>query len=144
MLWRVVLSALRRRMSHKFVPGRSVWPGPGPSAVGALIGANVIANDIAAEVLGSSVTSGSTIDLIATNDSNVLGLSVGVAGSAAVAGLLSLTGNVISNTTVATIVDGSGLRQSLSSINGGQGNFIISDAVDTDNDTITLGRGPWA
>ncbi len=79
--------------------------GTGGIAVGALIAANVITNSVAAEISGSSVTSGSTLSLAAETKSNILGLTVGVAGAGAGAGILSLTAAVITNTTTAAIVN---------------------------------------
>ena len=76
----------------------------GGVAAGALIGANVIANSVISEISGSTVNSGSTLELTATNDSNILGLTVGVASSGIAAGLLSMSGNTITNTTRAAIV----------------------------------------
>src|SRR5208283_1024323 len=79
--------------------------GTGAVAAGALIGANVISNTVSAEISGSTVMSGSTLDLSAQEESTILGFTTGVAASGAGAGLLSLTANVITNTTEAGIVD---------------------------------------
>jgi hypothetical protein len=77
--------------------------GTGAVAVGALIGANVVANTAASDIVSSSVTTGTTLDLYAANDADIMGLSVGVAASGAGAGLVSISANVIANTTRASI-----------------------------------------
>jgi hypothetical protein len=77
--------------------------GTGGIAAGALIGANVITNSVITEISSSTVESGSKLELTSENKSSILGLSVGVAASGAGAGILSLTGNVITNTTRAAI-----------------------------------------
>ena len=92
--------------SQIFSLGISV-AGSGAVAAGALIGANVITSTVAAEISGSTVESGSTLNLAAENKSSILGFTAGVAASGAGAGLLSLSANVIANTTRAVIVNGS-------------------------------------
>ncbi|MBU4319151.1 MAG: DUF4347 domain-containing protein, partial [Proteobacteria bacterium] len=87
--------------------------GSGAVAVGALIGANVIANTVTAEIAGSTVSSHSTLDLSAFNDADILGLTVGVAASGTGAGLLSLSANVITNTTRAAISGQNDIRSDI-------------------------------
>ena len=79
--------------------------GTGGVAVGALIGANVITNAVAAEISGSTVNAGSTLNLAAQSDADILGFTAGVAASGAGSGVLSLSANVITNTTNAAIVN---------------------------------------
>ena len=79
--------------------------GTGAVAVGALIGANVITNTIAAEISGSTVNSGSTLNLAAESSSSILGFTTGVAGSGAGATILSLSANTITNTIKAGAVN---------------------------------------
>jgi hypothetical protein len=83
--------------------------GSGAVAVGALIAANVITNTVVAEISGSTVTSGTALDVKATSDSSILSLAGGVAASGTVGVLVSLTGNVITGTTSA-LVSGSTLE----------------------------------
>ncbi|MCP3849676.1 MAG: hypothetical protein GY694_05490, partial [Gammaproteobacteria bacterium] len=75
----------------------------GAASVGALIGANVVTNSVVAEIDSSTVDSGAKLSLDALNKANILGLTVGVAGSGAGAGLLSLSGNTIVTKTRAAI-----------------------------------------
>ena len=79
--------------------------GSGAVSVGALIGANVITNSITALVSGSTVSSGSTLNLSAESGASVISFSTGVAGSGAVSVLVSLSGNVITNTMKAAVVN---------------------------------------
>ena len=79
--------------------------GSGAVAVGALIGANVITNSVVAEISGSTVDAGATLDLNAESNADILGLTVGVAASGIGSGLFSLSANVITNTTEASIND---------------------------------------
>jgi hypothetical protein len=113
--------------------------GSGAIAAGALLGANVITNAVLAEISGSSVDSASTLDLNAQNNSNILGLTFGVAGSAIGAGFLSLSANVISNSTQAGITEGAGLVQSLTPATGAKKDFDPLAKVDITNNTIDLG-----
>ena len=79
--------------------------GTGGIAAGALIGANVITNSITALVSGSTISSGSTLNLSAKSDASILGITFGVAGSGAGAGLLSLSANVVSNAVKAGVIN---------------------------------------
>jgi hypothetical protein len=83
--------------------------GSGAVSVGALIAANVITNTVAAEISGSTVSSGTTLDVAALSDAGILSLAGGVAASGTVGVLVSLTGNVITGTTSA-LVSGSTLE----------------------------------
>jgi hypothetical protein len=87
--------------------------GSGAVSAGALLAANVVANTVIANIAGSTVESGSTLNIEAENNSDILGLTAGVAGSGAASVLLSLSANVISNTTEAGITSGAGLFMSL-------------------------------
>ena len=113
----------------------------GGVAGGALIGANVIANSVISEVSGSTVDSGSTLDLTATNDANILGLTVGVAASGIGSGLLSLSGNVVTNTTRAAISatkdeDGNVLQGSDVSAGGG---ITLSALDESEINSVAVG-----
>ncbi|MCK4501804.1 MAG: hypothetical protein KAU22_02140, partial [Desulfuromonadales bacterium] len=99
----------------------------GGVAVGALIGANVIANSVVSEISGSTVASGATLNLAATNDADILGLTVGVAGSGAGAAMVSLSANVIANTT----------RAAISATLDDDGNVVTWSNIDAD-EAITL------
>ena len=112
--------------------------GSGAVAVGALIGANVISNNVVSEISGSEVRSDSTLDITASNTSNILSLTTGVAGSGTASVMVSLSGNVVSNTTSAGISDSGGLQQTLSSTGEVRGSFVL-DNVDLASDSITLG-----
>ena len=82
------------------------FAGSGGLALNAIIGANVILNTVAAEISGSTVDTDSSLVLSAENKSTIFGFSGGVAvGSAA--GLISLSANIIENTTRAGILSGS-------------------------------------
>ncbi len=77
----------------------------GSNAIGAIIGANVITNSVTAEVSGSRVASGDKLELIALSDSDIMAFTGGVAASGSTAVLVSLSANVIANSTRAVITD---------------------------------------
>jgi hypothetical protein len=113
--------------------------GTGAVAIGALIGANVITNSVVAEIAGSTVDSGSTLQLAAANDADILSLTVGVAASGAGAGLLSLSANVISNTTRAALA-GQEISETLVRSDVDVGGAITLSAKDTSEiNTLAVG-----
>jgi hypothetical protein len=75
----------------------------GTAAVSAILGANVISNTVLAEIAGSTVTAGTTLDIDAENKSTIFGFAGGVAASGAAAVQVTLAGNAVSNTTKALI-----------------------------------------
>ncbi len=77
----------------------------GSAAISAVIGANVITNSVVAQISGSTVSSGSALDIGAQTMSTIFSASGGVAASGAVGGQLTLAANVIANTTRAGIVE---------------------------------------
>src|SRR5208283_386720 len=113
--------------------------GTGAVAAGALIGANVISNTVSAEISGSTVMSGSTLDLSAQEESTILGFTTGVAASGAGAGLLSLTANVITNTTEAGIVDETIGQTDTHSTVQAAGSVTISAQDTSSIDAIAIG-----
>ncbi|MFO7964214.1 MAG: LEPR-XLL domain-containing protein [Desulfobacterales bacterium] len=114
-------------------------------AVGALIGANVITNSVAARIIGSRVKSGKEdfladdgttviipglgVRLSAQSDAQIMGFSGGLAVGAG-AGLISLTANVITNTTEA-VIDGSNLDT--------EGAIVISAEDTSTIDALAIG-----
>ncbi|MBU4038017.1 MAG: hypothetical protein KKA35_16475, partial [Proteobacteria bacterium] len=109
--------------------------GSGAVAVGALIGANVIANTVVAEIAGSAVSSHTTLDLSAFNDADILGLTVGVAASGTGAGLLSLSANVITNTTRAAISGQNDIRSDIQALEA----VSLSAADSSEINTLAIG-----
>ena len=77
----------------------------GTFSVAVIVGANVVTNTVAAEIIGSTVSCGETLNLAATNDSNIFSSSGGVAASNSIAGQATLAANVITNTTHAGIIE---------------------------------------
>ncbi|TFH17573.1 MAG: hypothetical protein E4H02_02555, partial [Lentisphaerales bacterium] len=77
----------------------------GNASVAVIVGANVITNDITAEIAGSTVTSGTTLDIDAESKSIIFALVGGVAASGSVGVQITLAGNVVTNSTSAFIRD---------------------------------------
>ena len=73
-------------------------------AIGGLIGANVITNTVEAEISGSSVAADTSLTLDAESTASILGLTLSLAGGVGAVGI-TLSANVISDTTEALIVD---------------------------------------
>ena len=73
-------------------------------AIGGLIGANVITNTVEAEISGSSVAADTSLTLDAESTASILGLTLSLAGGIGAVGI-TLSANVISDTTEALIVD---------------------------------------
>lgn len=109
--------------------------GTGAVAAGALIGANVITNTAASDIVSSSVIAGTTLDLEARNAADIMGLSVGVAGSGAGAGVLSLTANVIANTTRASIQGTDTARSSIDAV----GDITLAAYDSSEINTLAIG-----
>lgn len=109
--------------------------GTGAVAAGALIGANVITNTAASDIVSSSVIAGTTLDLEARNTADIMGLSVGVAGSGAGAGVLSLTANVIANTTRASIQGTDTARSSIDAV----GDITLAAYDSSEINTLAIG-----
>ncbi|BCS96179.1 hypothetical protein DSLASN_18110 [Desulfoluna limicola] len=109
--------------------------GTGGIAVGFLAGANIIANDAVAEVSGSKVDSGSTLELMAENSAAILGFTAGVAGAGGGAGMMSLSGNVVSNTTRAAIKSDEDGRSDIDS----DGAITLSAKDTSSIDTLAFG-----
>ncbi|HET57765.1 MAG TPA: hypothetical protein ENN35_04900, partial [Deltaproteobacteria bacterium] len=79
--------------------------GSGAVAVSVIVGANVITNDVAAEINDATVDSGGAIGLIASQEAAIFSFAGGVAATGAVSVQVSLAANVITNTTEASIVE---------------------------------------
>ena len=77
--------------------------GAGAVAVSVIAGANVITNSVSSLVENSTVTTGDDIDMTAENSSSIYGMAGGVAVAAFAGVQLSLTANVITNDTEASI-----------------------------------------
>jgi hypothetical protein len=75
----------------------------GTAAISAIIGANVITNTVLAEIGGSTVTAGTTLDIDAETKSTIFSFAGGVAASGGAAVQVTVAGNVVSNTTEALI-----------------------------------------
>ena len=79
----------------------------GSAAISAILGANVITNTVEAEVSGSTVDAGTTLDLDAESGSTIYGFAGGVAASGGAAVQVTLAANVVTDATKALIVNAS-------------------------------------
>jgi hypothetical protein len=79
----------------------------GSVAVGVLVGANVIVNDVSAVISGSTVTSRGALNVAAENDSDILAFTGGVAAAGSTAVMVSRSGDVVTNRTTAAIRESS-------------------------------------
>jgi hypothetical protein len=77
----------------------------GTVSVGAIVAANVVTNTVKTEIAGSTVTSGSSLDVTALNDSTIYGFTTQVSGSGVVGVGVVFAANVIANTTDAEILN---------------------------------------
>ena len=109
--------------------------GTGAVAVGALIAANVITNTVESEISGSTVTTGSSLSLDAESKATIIGLTTGVAGSGAVAAVISLSANVIDGTTEAAILNNGATA---SNVNAG-GDITLTAKDTSEIDALAIG-----
>ena len=113
--------------------------GAGGVAAGVIAGVNVITNNIESLISGSTVSSGSTLSVSAQSQSDIFGFVGGVAAAGAASGLLSMAGNVITNTIRAEIENEGATRSDVDA--GGTISILAKDASIIDSIAVGLAAG---
>ncbi len=108
--------------------------GTGAVAVSALLAANVVTNTVETEISGSTVHADGALTLESESLAKILGISVDISGSGAVAVSPAISANVIADTTEALIVNNGGIQSNVSA-----GGTVTMTALDSSEiDAISL------